>query len=114
MEKTSSFVKVFDEDGAQCWELHLQANYAIPTVISIPIVIAPPNRTGWSIVDVDAEMLTTRSFADEVLDIVQSHLKSVGYRLNNDHTKWRWKFFHVSQTFRMNLRAPKKSIEEEE
>jgi hypothetical protein len=111
MEETTSFVKIWEEGNAQLWTLCSSVESW-----EIAVMIAPPNRTGWSIVDIDAECLTSRTFAEAVLGEVQEHLKNIGYRLNNDHVKWRWKYDHEANSFRMNLRAPKAittSLEEE-
>ena len=70
-------------------------------------MIAPPNRAGWSVVDVDATNLVSRAIADEHLATIQEHLQNIGYRLNNGHVKWRWKYDQAAESFRMNLRAPK-------
>lgn len=102
MEETTSFVKIWEEADAQLWTLCSSVESW-----EIAVMIAPPNRTGWKIVDIDAENLTSRTFADEVLGEVQTHLENIGYRLNNNHVKWRWKYDHEANSFRMNLRAPK-------
>jgi hypothetical protein len=125
MEETTSLVKIFEESNAELW--HYRSHWNDMTIthrgtdraaeadgLKIAVMIAPPNRTGWRIVDIDAELLTSRTLANVVLSNIQGHLEHLGYRLNNDHTKWRWKYDGEANSFRMNLRALKATPLEEE